>query len=360
MDPLTHTLVGASLAETRVGRVGLGTATCVIGANLPDIDAATYLLGADLALGFRRGWTHGVLAMAVLPPLLAWVMHQVDRVRCSRTPTARPVRFGRLVGLAYIAVLSHPALDWLNTYGTRLLMPFDGRWFYGDALFIVDPWVWLLLGTVVVLAHSGSRLQAGGWIALGVLVTALVTGVPGVPVALRVLWCLGLALVAGLRAWGGLQSRLPRVATVCLVLVGLYVASMVGVAQLARLEVAQWVRDRGFEPNRIMVSPMPANPFRRDVLIADDRHYHRLTFDWFASERVRPRGPGTAIGDDHPAAAAALAAPNLRGFATWTRFPTFRVDPQDDGFRITMTDMRFGGAVVELDGNLEPRPPQRP
>ena len=53
MDPLTHTLVGASLAETRVGRVGLGTATCVIGANLPDIDAATYFLGGDLALGFR-------------------------------------------------------------------------------------------------------------------------------------------------------------------------------------------------------------------------------------------------------------------------------------------------------------------
>ena len=185
MDPLTHTLVGASLAETRVGRVGLGTATCVIGANLPDIDAATYLLGADLALGFRRGWTHGVLAMAVLPPLLAWVMDQVDRVRCGRTPAARPVRFGRLVVLAYIAVLSHPALDWLNTYGTRLLMPFDGRWFYGDALFIVDPWVWLLLGTVVVLAHSGSRLQATGWIALGVIVTTLVTGVPGMPVAVR-------------------------------------------------------------------------------------------------------------------------------------------------------------------------------
>ena len=173
MDPLTHTLVGASLAETRVGRVGLGTATCVIGANLPDIDAATYFLGGDLALGFRRGWTHGVLAMAVLPPLLAWVMHQVDRVRCSRTPAARPVRFGRLVVLAYIAVLSHPALDWLNTYGIRLLMPFDGRWFYGDALLIVDPWIWLLLGTVVVLAHSGSRLRAAGWIALGVIVTTL-------------------------------------------------------------------------------------------------------------------------------------------------------------------------------------------
>ena len=34
MDPLTHTLVGASLAQTGLGRVRLGTATCVISANL--------------------------------------------------------------------------------------------------------------------------------------------------------------------------------------------------------------------------------------------------------------------------------------------------------------------------------------
>ena len=360
MDPLTHTLVGASLAQTRFGRVGLGTATCVIGANLPDIDAATYFLGRDLALGFRRGWTHGVLALAVLPPLLAWLMHQVDRIRCRRTPAARPVPFRRLVMLSYFAVLSHPALDWTNTYGVRLLMPFDGRWLYGDALFIIDPWVWLLLGTIVVLAHSGSRLHAIGWIALGIIVTILVTGVPGVPVALRTLWCLGLALVAGLRVWGGLQYQLSRVATISLVLAGLYVTAMIGGSQLARLEVVRWALDRGLEPNRIMASPMPADPFRRDVLIADDLHYHRLTVDWLGPERVRPRGGGTAIGDDHPATAAALAAPDLRGFATWTRFPSFTVDPRGDGYRVTITDMRFGGGVVELDSDLQSRHTHRP
>ena len=360
MDPLTHTLVGASLAQTRFGRIRLGTATCVIGANLPDIDAATYFLGGDLALGFRRGWTHGVLAMAVLPPLLAWVMHQVDRVRCRRTPVAKPVPVGQLVGLSYVAVLSHSALDWLNTYGIRLLMPFDERWFYGDALFIVDPWIWLLLGAIVILAHSESRLRATGWIALGVVATILVTAVPGVPVALRVLWCVGVALVAGLRVWGGLQPRLQQAATISLVLAGLYVASMVGSSRLARLEVMQWAQDRGFEPNRIMVSPMPADPFRRDVVVADDLHYHRLTFDWLATECVEPRGGGTAIGNDHPAAAAALAAPDLRGFATWTRFPSFSVEPQDDGYRVTISDIRFGGAVVELGRDLEPRHAQRP
>ena len=357
MDPLTHTLAGASLAQTRFGRLRLGTATCVIGANLPDIDAATYFLGGDVALGFRRGWTHGVLAMTVLPPLLAWVMHQVDRVRCRRAPSATPVPVGRLVGLSYVAVLSHPALDWLNTYGIRLLMPFDGRWFYGDALLVVDPWVWLLLGTVVVLAHSGSRLQASGWIALGVVTTVLVTGVP---TFIGVLWCLGLALVAGLRVWGGLQPRLPHVATTCLVLATAYVAVMIGSSRLARTHVAAWAQDRGFEPERIMVSPTPADPFRRNVLIVDDLHYHRLAFDWLVSERVSPRGPQVPIGDDHPAAAAALTAPGLKGFATWTRFPSFDVEALDDGYRVLISDMRFGGGTVELDRDLKPRRSQPP
>jgi inner membrane protein len=356
MDPLTHTLVGASLAQTRFGRMPLGTATLVIGANLPDVDAATYFLGGDLSLGFRRGWTHGVLAMAVLPALLAWVMHRVDQVRCRRMPAARPIPVGRLLGVSYLAVLSHPALDWLNTYGVRLLMPFDGRWFYGDSLFIVDPWVWLLLGTCVVLAHSGSRPLAAGWIALGVIATVLVTGVPGVPLGMRVLWCLGLAGVAGLRVWGGLQPRLQQVATVCVTLVVVYIAGMVGSSQLARAQVAQWARDKGLDPVGIMVSPVPADPFRRDILIADDRHYHRLGFNWLAADRVVPRGPTTEIGDaGHPAAAAALMAPEIWGFANWTRFPSFRVDPGADGYRVTISDIRFGTEVVELDRDLLPR-----
>ena len=90
MDPLTHTLVGASLAQTRFGRVRFGTATLVVGANLPDLDAATYFFDSQLSLGFRRGWTHGVLAMALLPALLGWVMGQVDRFRCRRDPTTTP------------------------------------------------------------------------------------------------------------------------------------------------------------------------------------------------------------------------------------------------------------------------------
>ena len=53
-------------------------------------------------------------------------------------------------------------------------MPFDDRWFYGDALFIVDPWLWLVLGLPVVWAHSASRRSRIAWTLLGVFTTFLV------------------------------------------------------------------------------------------------------------------------------------------------------------------------------------------
>ncbi len=361
MDPVTHTLVGASLAETRFGRVPLGAVTLVIGANLPDIDAAAYFFDSDLALGVRRGWTHGVLAMALLPALLGWIMHRIALARRWRRPTAAPPSLRRLMGLSYLGVLSHPALDWLNTYGVRLLMPFDGRWFYGDSVFIIDPWLWLLLGTVVVLAHSSSPWQAAGWIALGAVATLLVTGFPGTPLALRLLWCLGIAVIAGVRYWGGWQANLPRVAAVCVTLAGIYAAAMIGSSRIAAAQTAAWARDRGLEPRRIMAGPAPANPFRRDMLVEDGRHYHRVRHDWGATESIVPLGPQTPIGGEHAATAAALEAPGVWGLAIWTRFPVFEVEPLDDddgeyqGYRVTISDMRFTRRVVELDRDLRPR-----
>ena len=109
-----------------------------------------------------------------------------------------------------------------------------------------------------------------------------------------------------------------------------------------------------------MVGPVPADPFRRDVLIVDDLHYHRVRLDWLAETPITPVSLQAPIGTDHPAAAAALAAPALWGFATWTRFPRFDVDPVAGGYRVSVSDMRgLGGGVVELDRELRrvaPRP----
>ena len=163
LDNLCHTLAGAAIAEAGpFRRSPLAAATLMVGANLPDVDALAYVFGDGVdALAFRRGWTHGILAMAVLPVVLTGSMLAFDRlVRLRRRPDAEPARWRSLMLLAALGILSHPVLDFLNTYGVRFLAPFSWKWSYGDALFIVDPWVWLALGLGIFLSRRRARRAA--------------------------------------------------------------------------------------------------------------------------------------------------------------------------------------------------------
>ncbi len=63
-------------------RSALGMSTLLIAANLPDVDVAVFATDA-LPMAVRRGWTHGVLAQVLLPPLLAAVMVGWHRLRAS-------------------------------------------------------------------------------------------------------------------------------------------------------------------------------------------------------------------------------------------------------------------------------------
>ena len=151
MDNLTHSLVGALLGQAGLKRkTGFAMPALIIGANLPDVDAACFfwLEGVE-HLGFRRGITHGPPALVLLPLILAGLLYGFDRWQAKRgkRPEGRlPVSFKWLFLLSFIGCLTHPALDWLNVYGIRLLEPFSSRWFYGDTLFIIDVWLWALMG----------------------------------------------------------------------------------------------------------------------------------------------------------------------------------------------------------------------
>ena len=151
MDNLTHSLVGALLGQAGLKKkTGLAMSALIIGANLPDVDAACFfwLEGVE-HLGFRRGITHGPPALVLLPLILAGLLYSFDRWQAKRgnRPGDRlPVSFKWLFLLSFIGCLTHPALDWLNVYGIRLLEPFSSQWFYGDTLFIIDVWLWALMG----------------------------------------------------------------------------------------------------------------------------------------------------------------------------------------------------------------------
>ena len=167
MDNLTHSLVGALIGQAGLKRkTGLAMPALIIGANLPDVDAACFfwLEGVE-HLGFRRGITHGPPALVLLPLMLAGLLYGFDRWQAKRgtRPEGRlPVSFKWLFLLSFIGCLTHPALDWLNVYGIRLLEPFSSRWFYGDTLFIIDVWLWALMGFAVWFSLRREK-RGGEW-----------------------------------------------------------------------------------------------------------------------------------------------------------------------------------------------------
>ena len=177
VDNLTHSLVGALIGQAGLKRkTGLAMPALIIGANLPDVDAACFFwLDGVQHLGFRRGITHGPIAWVLLPLVLAGALWWFDRWQAKRgkRPEGRlPVHFGWLYALGFIACLTHPTLDWLNVYGVRFLEPFSSRWFYGDTLFIIDVWLWLGLGFATWLSlrreKRGGAWRRPAWIAIAV------------------------------------------------------------------------------------------------------------------------------------------------------------------------------------------------
>ncbi|HEX8273626.1 MAG TPA: metal-dependent hydrolase [Longimicrobiaceae bacterium] len=307
MDNLTHTLVGAALGEAGLRRrTGLATPTLLVGANLPDVDAAAYLWGGAVALEWRRGWTHGVLAWAVLPLLLAGAVLGLARLAERRGwRPERPVRPRQILLLSALAVWSHPFFDWLNTYGVRLLMPFSRRWFYGDTLFIVDPWLLLLLGVGVALARRRERR--------------------GSPAAAR-------------------PARLALAAAAA------YVALNFAGTQAARSTV------EAAEPGarRVLAGPTILNPLRRELLVEGGGAY-RLGSYALPGGGWALDGPVIPTQADGPAARLARATPEGAAFLRWARFPYFRAE----GDTLRILDARYFGprgswaSVAITAGNRE-------
>jgi len=303
MDNLCHTLVGAALAEAGYRKkTPLATATLLIGANIPDVDGILYWLNRPVdALAFRRGWTHGVLAMAVWPFVVTGLMLAWDRwVRRRGHPERAPAVPGALLLLSLVSVLTHPLLDLFNTYGVRLLMPFSGHWFHGDTLFIVDPWVWLALGLGYVAARQ-------------------------------------------LRRGGAARPEWP--ARSALALASAYIVLMAASNLVARGIVRRAATaEGGASVGRLMVSPLPLDPFRRGVVIARDSAYEMGSFDWLHQPHYRREGPLVQrySGVDAPAARAAAAATRTgRIFLGWARFPVYEVLRSASGYEVLLVDARY-------------------
>lgn len=301
MDNITHTLLGAALGEAGLKRrSGLGMAALMISANIPDVDVVGLFFGENLA--WRRGWTHGPLALLVLPVALTGLLVAFDRwqeKRGKRPLSRSPVLPFSLYWLSLLGFVSHDLLDFLNTYGIRLLMPFSGEWFYGNTLFIIDLWIWLVLGFGIWYSRRQQKQGAGDgtWraqVALG-LVTAYTL----------------------LMALGSLAT-----------------------AKATRMQLLA----ADAVPDVVVASPIPLNPFRRDIVYSLGTEYYG-----FGRATLTPR-PQVVLDNgtiptnmaDPAVAIAASGNKQMRDFLVWSRLPFAEIS----GDSVVVADARYGGAVV--------------
>jgi inner membrane protein len=285
LDNLTHTLTGVLLGRAGLKRLtGRATAALVIASNLPDIDSFIAPFWGEPSLEAHRGFTHGIGGMVVLPFFTVAMILLWERLR----PGKNVVRFWPLLLVAFIGGAFHSLLDFLTSYGTRLLDPLSQRWFYGDAWFIVDPWVWVAMIVGLELSWRAERLG---------------------------------------RDWH--RPAILTFAGLCI-----YTAFNLGLTQ--RTEAAARYQLSAVHPTVVVANPEPLLFWRRQILWRNAKVHGSGSYDFIHGLRLEPGSEPNGLGD--PRIPALIRTnPEIRAFFFWSRMP---VVIHVDG-RSYLTDQRF-------------------
>lgn len=282
MDNLTHSLVGLAAAKAGLERLSPGaTVACVLAANAPDTDILALLGGRWFHLQHHRGITHSIVGTLFLALLIAVSFYLGDWLIARWRGRERRASFKGLLLASVLLSLSHPLLDWTNNYGVRPLLPWSGRWFYGDLVFIVDPWIWLTVGGAAFLLTAKNGRRTLIWATIALLLSLLVMSArlegAGLeyPNLFRIIWFGALACLA-LAHWKNLAARWGRslaIAALAFVVIYWGALSFLQRSALARAEATaqRLASSRKESVSRVAAMPSLANPLRWRCLMETDR-----------------------------------------------------------------------------------------
>ncbi|HEY0825570.1 MAG TPA: metal-dependent hydrolase, partial [Ramlibacter sp.] len=160
MDSISQIALGAAVGMATMGRrTALWKAALWggIAGTLPDLDVVIDHGDALRNMTMHRGASHSLFWLTLASPLVAALPAALHRERHL---------FRRWWLAIWLALVTHPLLDAMTVYGTRLLLPFSDHPFAVGSVFIIDPLytVPLLIGLVVALARrEGRGLRANAW-----------------------------------------------------------------------------------------------------------------------------------------------------------------------------------------------------
>lgn len=219
MDSLTHLALGGAVGVAVLGRRVAPWKAALWGAacnTLPDLDVFIDHGDAVRNMVLHRGHSHSLFWLTLLAPLLA--------LAAQRLMGGAPFRRWWLT--TWLALVTHPLLDLMTVYGTRLLLPFDDRPHAIGSVFIIDPLVTLPLLAGLAVALLRRRPQALRWNAAG------------------------LALAVAYVGWSALAQQQVRDAAIAA------------------------AHAQGLAPQRVLVTPAPLTTLLWRVVLVQDGHYH--------------------------------------------------------------------------------------
>lgn len=279
MDTPTHGIIGRLVARSvwpgrrDNGLVNLATLCSV----LPDADV--FLPGDRLErLQTHRGFTHSIVGALVISGVVALVARRLGMKRV-------PYHITYLASLG--GMLFHILFDWFTSYGTMVFQPFSNYRATSDVLFIIDPYLTLMV--------------IGG-------------------------------LVAGWR----LKAWRPKAYRVGAAVMTAYVLMNAAVTGAGYWHVSRWADQNGFVVDRVASLPVPFSPlWRRGVLVSGNRTYDLTVF---ALSGV----VGTPT--HHPSATSDRRLDNLwdtREGRIYKWFARFPVIAEESGGEVVVQDLRF-------------------
>jgi len=282
MDNITHTLIGALVGEavaaaTKPAHEGLPrnerravfVTAMAIGSNVPDLDVLySTVTGSKLDyLLHHRGHTH-TFAIAVVIAGLLWLA-------CERWAKRRGLRLASadrmtIVALCLLAPVLHVLMDLTNSYGVHPFWPFDNRWLYGDAVFIVEPLLWAAAAPLLFTLRT--RI-ARSLVALALIIGIGLTFFTGfVPLKLAVAYSvLVVALVYASSAFSTRGAIALGIAFWLLVTACYMGTSRIVAREVSELAAASFAQAQALDR---VLTPMPVNPLCWEMLLvqreADD------------------------------------------------------------------------------------------
>lgn len=299
MEPITHALASVALARAAGSRATpLAMPMAVVAGLAAEVDFVSLAGGAATYLEYNRTAAHSLLGSALLAAGVGAGFWVAGRHR------KRAVRLRPALGVSFAAAALHLLLDLGNSYGVQLLWPLRRGWWAADLLESVDPWLLILLAAGLALPE------------LFRLVSEEIGARPSARAAQG--WALATLALAGVYA--GARWVLHEQA-------------------VALLNARMY---HGAVAERVGAFPAGASPLAWRGVVSTENTLEEVAV---------PLGPAGSFESGRsrtyfkpelsPPLEAAQATEAVERFVRFARFPIASVERLEQGYRVTVRDLRF-------------------